>query len=235
MNAKLIISTLQCSPIFKNMSGHRLNEISKEFKEVVYHKHDTIDYRQIDKYFYVVASGNFKMMHTDTKSGKSIALFLYACGDVFDILTLFDGKEHDVEFLATNKSIVFSVTIKQMRKWIVEYPEINKAFFRYFADKMRELEKFSESLAFCDTKTRLAQLILKHADKSYPLKDEPISVRLINNLTHESLAELIGSVRSVVTTEINKLKKEGIVIMHNGSLAIKDLEQLQKKCRCLHR
>ncbi len=44
------------------------------------------------------------------------------------------------------------------------------------------------------------------------------------------MAELVGSVRSIVTTEIGNLKRDGILIAHKGKLAIKDLEKLLKAC-----
>ena len=233
MDSLSIISTLKCSPVFKDVPEDILRQMSKEFEEFAYHKNDIIDYTQTDRYSFVLASGGFKMTRMDIQSGKSIALFLYECGDIFDLLPLLDGKEHDVEFLATAKSVILRTPIKQMRQWIAEYPELNSAFFPYFADKMRELEEFSEEIAFCDTKTRLAQLILRHADSSCSLQDKPIPVKLINNLTHESLAELIGSVRSVVTTELSRLKQEGVIIGQRSSLAIKDLQKLKEKCHCL--
>ncbi len=40
-------------------------------------------------------------------------------------------------------------------------------------------------------------------------------VHLINDLSNESLAEMIGSVRSVVSTQMKKLKEEGIIFIEN--------------------
>lgn len=233
LNSKSIAQILKHSVIFKNMAEDILNETSKEFEVVTYNKNDIVDYTQTDKYFFIVASGSFKMIRMDINSGKIIALSIYERYDAFDMLPMLDGKEHDVEFLATQQSVVLRISMKRMREWIGTYPELNKAFLPYFAQKMRRLEDFSEEIAFCDTKTRLAQLILRHVDDSCSLNNQPIPVKLINHLTHESIAELIGSVRSVVTTELNKLKQEGIIIGYKDSLAIKDLEKLKKKCHCL--
>ena len=100
---------------------------------------------------------------------------------------------------------------------------------------MRALEAFSESLVFHDTTTRLAKLILKHVHKCKENSDEHYPVKLINNLSHEALAEMIGSVRSVVSTQMHKLKDEGAIVSKRGHLAVKNLDKLMKKCDLFHR
>jgi len=129
--------------------------------------------------------------------------------------------------MVMDKMIVLSIPLEHARTWIDEHNEFNQAFLPYLGNKMRELEAFGTSMVFHDTTTRLATLILKHthphkSDTSYPIK-------LINNLSHESLAELIGSVRSVVSTQMHKLKEEGIVNSKRGHLSVSNLEKLLKK------
>jgi len=41
---------------------------------------------------------------------------------------------------------------------------------------------------------------------------------------------MIGSVRSVVSTQMEKLKKEGIILSKRGYLAVRNLEKLIEKC-----
>jgi len=72
-------------------------------------------YAQIDKYFFVVTAGKIKMTKMDIKSGKTLALFLNCKGDVFDILPLLDGREHDVEFVVAVGSMMLSL-------WLLSLP-----------------------------------------------------------------------------------------------------------------
>ena len=116
--------------------------------------------------------------------------------------------------------------IEDAREFICKYPECSRAFLPYLGEMMRQLEEFGYSLVFHDTATRLANLILKHA---YPNKENKHTVKLINDLSHESLAELIGSVRTVITTQLKKLKEEEIILQKRGEIAIKNLEKLLKK------
>jgi len=50
----------------------------------------------------------------------------------------------------------------------------------------------------------------------------------------ESLAELIGSVGSVVSIQMQKIKEEEGIISKRGHLAVKNLETLLQKCDLFH-
>ena len=90
---------------------------------------------------------------------------------------------------------------------------------------MRSLANLAGDLALHDTETRLARLILRHAQQ----KESGQPLRLIHNLSHESLAEMIGSVRVVVNRQLQHWQREGVVVTRRGELIIKELETLLKK------
>ncbi len=41
---------------------------------------------------------------------------------------------------------------------------------------------------------------------------------------------MIGSVRSVVTTQLQELKRDGVILDKHAEIMIKDLEQLKDRC-----
>ncbi|WP_457744915.1 Crp/Fnr family transcriptional regulator [Sulfurimonas sp.] len=228
MQISSILSTLKSSSIFKNASNESLAQLAKEFELFTFAKNKRIDYTQTDKYFFIVSQGVVKMTKTDLESGRSMALFLYHSGDMFDVLPLFDQQEHDVEFVVVKKSLLLRIEMQKMRAWIKKDAEINSAFFSYLAGEIRKLEDFSENMVFYDTKTRLVKFLLKELDT----KEEKSST-LLADLTHETLAEIIGSIRCIVTTELNKLKKDGLLLKKEGKFIINDLEKLQKRYKPL--
>jgi len=139
-------------------------------------------------------------------------------------------KEHITFPIVLDRVETLRIPLERAREWLRNYTELNKAFLPYLGEKMRELEAFGESMAFKDTASRLAQLILKHVlPDEYPGR-EHYPVKLIHDLSHESLAELIGSARSVVSTHMQKLKEEEVILSKRGHLAVKDLEKLIEKC-----
>ncbi|NOX76349.1 MAG: winged helix-turn-helix domain-containing protein [Gammaproteobacteria bacterium] len=59
--------------------------------------------------------------------------------------------------------------------------------------------------------------------------------RLINDLSHESLAEMIGSVRVVVNRQLQHWKQEGIVDAHRGHLEVEALQELMRRAEDIPR
>lgn len=222
--------TLRDLSLFRLLEAETLHAMLMECTPVTWNKADTIDYRIGTQYSYIITSGRVKVTQVDPNTGRSIALFLLKEGDIYDLFSLLDDKEHIAFPIALDPITALRIPVKTMRAWMYEYPKFNEMFLPYLGEKMRELESFSESIIFHDTITRIANLILKHVlPKEVLQEDEYYPVRLINNLSHESISELIGSVRSVVSTQMHKLKEEEIIINKRGHLAVKNLEKLIKK------
>jgi len=229
-------STLSDSALFGGLDEETIRGILDECTEVSWKRGETIDPEIGMQFMYVIIKGRVKITQVDPESGRSLALFLLKEGDIFDVFSLLDGKEHIVFPIPLDHVSLLSIPLERAREWIEEHPEFNKAFLPYLGEQMRELEAFGQSLVFHDTTTRLANLILKHTDTCDIEKDDEhhYPVKLINNLSHESLAEMIGSVRSVVSTQMQKLKEEGVIISKRGHLAVENLEKLVKKCELFH-
>lgn len=218
---------LSHSELFGTLSEDVLYGMLDECTEVYWKKTDILDADIGMKHLYIIISGRLKVTHIDPDTGRSLALFLKTSGDIFDVFALLDGKEHTVFPVVMDKMTVLSIPLERAREWIYEHSEFNKSFLPYLGNKMRELENFGTAMVFHDTTTRLASLILKHThphetDTHYP-------VELINNLSHESLAELIGSVRSVVSTQMHRLQEEGVIANKRAHLTVDNLEKLLKK------
>jgi len=226
--AEQAYDVLHDSTLFGNLEETTVKEMINECTPVTWKKTDTLDPEIGEKYLFIIISGRLKVTHIDPNTGRSLALFLKGRGDIFDIFTLLDGKEHVIFPVVMDHMNILRLPLDRAREWIAEHPEFNASFLPYLGEKMRALESFGTSLVFHDTNTRLAKLILDH---THPENDgEHHPVKLINNLSHESLAELIGSVRSVVSTQMHKLKEEGIIMSKRGHLAVSNLEKLIQKC-----
>ena len=117
------------------------------------------------------------------------------------------------------------------RNWLDTHPEFNKNFLPYLGSRMRLLENSATDLALYDTITRLARLILRYVDDKSTQQEKEYSVKLINDLSHEALAQMIGSVRKVVNLNIQELKKEGIIDSARGKLSVKNLQKLLEKAK----
>jgi len=229
MNEKDVANILKNSFLFSKFDTNEIKGLIGKYGILQWNKNETIEYDTL-KYTYIILDGHLKITKIDPKTGRSITLFLLEAGDIYDFFTLLDGKEHIAFPVALQKVIVIKIPIEKMRLLIKENRDFNTNFLPYLGTKMRNLEDFGESMVFDDTATRLSKLILRHALSNDEDDNSYHPIKLISNLSHESLAEMVGSVRSVITTQMQKLKKEDIIIHSRGYLAVKNLEKLIKKC-----
>lgn len=226
-------AVLSASKLFGSISAEILDSMLEESELIHLKKTETIDNDFGTKHLYILLSGRLKVTQIDPLTGRSIAPFLLREGDIFDFFSLLDGKEHTVFPVPLDDIVALSISLERGREWIYEYPEFNRAFMPYLGEKMRELESFGASIVFDDIVTRLSKLILRYASPKKLIATNRYPVNIIHNLSDESISEMIGSVRSVVSSQINKLKEENLIFSTRGKLSIKNLEGLIKKCNAV--
>ena len=177
------------------------------------------------KHFYIILDGVIKVYRYNPQNNKEQTLYLLKQNDFFDTLTLLDGKYHEVMTLTLETSKVLELPIQKVREWIETKPEFNKAFFPYMAKQLREVEELATDISPYDTSTRLIKLLLKNIDPTNPLKE----LKLLQKLSHEELASMIGSVRAVVNRYLQQLKKEGIIDIKRKKIAVNDVAKLLER------
>jgi len=209
-----IIHNLKKTFFFSEMDDSFFEMAAPHFRQKSLQKSAAIDSDETLKYFYVIIEGNVKTSYLNPENARSITPFLLSEYDVFDIVPVIDKKENMIDYIALDTCILLQIEAHYIRLWIEKYPQLNTNLLQCLAKKFREMEEFSRSLVFYDTKTRLANLLLTHANK----------------LSHETLSQMIGSVRSIVTRDLQELKKEGIILDKRAAIIVKDLEKLKERC-----
>ncbi len=220
------LESLKRSPLFTKLRKKEFRSLLSSMKLERFSREDDHPLTRLDTmgHFYMIVSGRLKVYEQNPVVGKEITLFLLRQGDAFDVITLLDGQRHEVLYRCLDREVeCASVPMELARKWVREIPAINNAFFPYLGHLLRELEELATDLSLCDTGTRLAKLILKHADSS-----SEGGLRLIHDLPHREIAGLIGTVRVVVNRQMQNLKRQGLLGMKRGKLIIKDIELLTR-------
>jgi len=221
---------LQKSPLCRGLSKAVLEDMMQLFTRRVWSKGCQFSESQSTRYFHIVLRGRVELTRINHETGRAITLWLVGPGDGYDILTLLDGRRHDVLPVVVDDLETLTTQMDIAREWIINHPEFNRCFLPYVADRMRRLEDLSTDLALHDTLTRLARLILHYVDyRKDPSAANKYPVRLINDFSHESLACMVGSVRTVINRHLQQLKHDGTVDFHRGHLAVTSLERLASR------
>jgi CRP-like cAMP-binding protein len=222
------LAALRQSPFFARLSGDVQADILGMFSYDTALRRDTnVRLPDADQRFSAVVSGRAKVSVYHPETGREHILELLGPGDVFDLISLLDGQPRDVVVTALEDMEILTTSQAQVRQWLLQNPEINRTFLPYLGEQMRRLADQVEDLALYDTEARLARLILRHITSNAPVH----GLRLINDLSQETLASMIGSVRVVVGRQMQKWKQEGILSTGRGKWAIDDLNELIAKAQ----
>ncbi len=220
-----ILALLRQSPLFAPLSEPVLVDMLGHFRRETWKRGRCASGPQSDQRFHVILAGRLKMGRVNPETGRMIALFLLKPGDVFDVISLLDGRPHQVTLEAVDDMELLSAPVDEVRRWIERHPEFNQGFLPYLGEQMRRLADLAGDLALHDTETRLARLILRHVEGG----EGGNRLRLIHDLSHEALGEMIGTVRVVVNRQLQHWQKEGVILSRRGRLEIREIEVLLKK------
>jgi CRP/FNR family transcriptional regulator len=210
--------------LLKGFPKDELSVLIEELEEVVWPKNTcSISDERTSNHFHFIISGRLKVYQIDRETGREFTFFLLKKNDVFDTLCLLDGCEHAVYYETLDRVVLLSLPMRIMKQWVQDHPGINKNLLHYLAHQMRTLEEYASNVTLTDIPTRLARLILSYINL------ESKELELINDLSDEELANLIGSTRAVVNRHLQQFKNDGIIDLGRKKVGIKNLGLLLDK------
>lgn len=216
------LDALNVSPFFAVLDLPVKQEILELFTYEKASKRDTRISEGGNQAFYLVVSGRAKVSVYHPETGREHILSLLGQGDCYDIIPLLDGEPREAVLMALDDIEYLTTPLSTARKWLFDHPEFNKVFLPYLGEQMSKMAAQVEDLALYDTESRLAHLILRHITSNTPVH----GLNLINDLSQETLAAMIGSVRVVVGRNFQKWKEEGILHDGKGPWSVHNLQAL---------
>ena len=220
-NYPYFFNSLKKSSIFSEVEDNVLHEILEMFHSKKYLKDHYPLTSESTKYnFYFMVSGRVEISKMNFETDREYIINILGPGDVFDIICLLDKKEHDIIATALDDLELLVVPIEAAREWLYTHPSFNKALLPYLGKQLRYFEESASDLVLYDTWTRLVKLILRNTDSNTG------KLSLINNLSHEQIAKMIGSARNVVNRHIQDLKNSQLLSVKRKSLEINNIQKL---------
>lgn len=220
------LSALRESTFFASLSDEVQRNILGLFRYDTFYKGDSsIALEDAGRSFYLVVSGRAKVAAHHPHTGREHIFFLLGPGDGFDLINLLSETPQDVIVTALDDMEVLTTPLSRARDWLNNHPDFNRKFLPYLGEQMHKLAHNIEDLALYDTEARLARLILRHLTSTSPVH----GLHLINDLSQEAIASMIGSVRVVISQHLNAWKKKGILSGGRGTWSVTDLHALLEK------
>ena len=176
----------------------------------------------IDTIFYIT-EGLVKLFIV-SHDGREKTMHILGAGQIFGEMSMFEGLGYCVNAQTLSDTVVFCSTFKELRDSAMEDPLIALELLRVVSDKLLVSNQQIKDMIFYDVAGRTANQILVF--KKQFGQETPDGVLIQLTLTHQELANLLGTSRVTVTKILNILEDEGIIEMVNRRILIKDEAKL---------
>ncbi|MCU0596820.1 MAG: cyclic nucleotide-binding domain-containing protein, partial [Desulfobacterota bacterium] len=163
---------------------------------------------------FVVLKGKLKVAITDA-SGKEIIVSFLGSGDYFGEMAMIDGESRSATIATTQASEVLTISRDDFHRTLLSSPELMFELLKVLARKVRIATDKLESLAFEDVYGRLVKLLIQLArphDGVWIVEE---------SLTHQEIANMIGSSREMVTRILKELQSGGYISVDKKRITIK--------------
>lgn len=168
---------------------------------------------------YFLSKGAVKLSRV-YEAGEEITVALLRENSVFGVLSLITGQKADRFYHAVAFTPVelLSVPIEQMERAMKEHPELPMLMLRGLSSRILQTEMMIETLAHRDMGSRLVSfLLILCRDFGIPGQD---GVTVDLKLSHQAIAEAIGSTRVTVTRLLGDLRDQKMISIHKKKITV---------------
>ena len=157
---------------------------------------------------YLVTAGRVKV--SSALSHGVVVCSIVHQGGLFGESALIGAEDRDESTLALDPVMLMSWTRGEIEQQVEANPRLGLALSRYLAQECLELNERMESLVVHKTPERVMLALAQFAHKAGVRTVDGASVR-VESLTHQTLAEYVGTSREVVTFQLNRLRRLGLI------------------------
>jgi CRP-like cAMP-binding protein len=161
---------------------------------------------------YFIQSGSVKVT-TASLQGKEAVLAILGPRDFFGEGCLIGQSVRTNTATTTESSTIFEIQKRAMLQALHGQPELSEKFIAFLLVRNIDIEEDICDQLFNHTDKRLARVLLKLS--RYGQHDFLPDAKL-SQLSHETLADLVGTTRSRILHFLNKFKRLGL-IHYNGT------------------
>ncbi|MDP2176147.1 MAG: Crp/Fnr family transcriptional regulator [Bacteroidota bacterium] len=160
----------------------------------------------------IVTNGSVRVLRTD-EEGREILLYYIKAGESC-IMSFLGGMHNDtskVRAIAEENTEILFIPIDKISSLIKEFPEWLDYIFRLYHKRFEDLLDVVNAIAFKKLDERLLNFIQRKCELT---KSKTIA------LTHEQLANELGTARVVVSRLLKQMENEGLVILGRNKITL---------------
>ena len=181
--------------------------------------------KQTARGIYIICEGQVKLSISSSE-GKTVILRIAKAGEVLGLVPALAGTPHEVTAETLRPAQVAFIPRDVFLRFIAKHPEAYPiiadqlgAQYRVACEQVRNLGLSASA------PEKLAKFLLDFAVGGQQTKE---GTRVKLPLTHEEIAEFIGTTRETVTRTLSEFKSQHLVELHGSTLLIENREALEE-------
>jgi CRP/FNR family cyclic AMP-dependent transcriptional regulator len=212
--------TLPRVPLFAHLSEEEIDLVAKVTREKVYPRNSVIVFeKDPGDAMYVVASGQVKVVLAG-EDGREVILSVLGDGDFFGEMALIDDLPRSAHVIAMEDSRLIVLYRDDFHRCLESAPRIALGLLRALSRRLRRADDKIGGLVLLDVPGRIARLLIELADQG---NGSVIS----RSITHNTIAQMVGSSRETVSRTIRDLANRGLVTVTRKTIEISDRSGLE--------
>src|SRR5437764_539449 len=212
-------------PLFQDVSHDTIHKLVQcvELKEV---RRRQVVYLPGDpgQAVYFVNGGRVKISKV-TRDGKELTLAYRGPGEIFGELAMLEGGPREEMAEAMENAMVTEFPREEFEKLVQAHGMLGYRLTKSMLQRRREVENKVEQLLFKDVNAKLAELLLRLGNEYGVASGRGTLVAL--KITHQEMANLIGSTRETVSLTLSQFKRKGLIQTDGRKVIISDTEALR--------
>jgi CRP/FNR family transcriptional regulator, cyclic AMP receptor protein len=157
---------------------------------------------------YLVILGRVKVSAAANDGGQSVVRIVRSEG-LFGESSLIGPVNRTESAIALDNVTLMSWSRNEIERQVEREPSLGIVLAQYLVRQCLDLQDRIESMAFRKTPERVMLALLQlAADLGAPMPDGSLHVA---SLTHHTIAEFVGTSREIVTFQMNRLRRMGLV------------------------
>ena len=213
--------------LFQGISETEAQRVARLCVERKYRKGATIFSKgDPSNALFIVKSGKVRILSLSDKGTETIVHILKE-GAIFGELLLSE-EQRAFSAVAGTDALVTVLPKGSLVELLASILTLSKNFIRLLSKRLAKVEKEFGEFGHTWSYNRLAKILLQLCEEHG--KETPKGILISLRLTHEDLANLIGTTRETVTTQMIRFRRKGLVSSQDRYLVV-NKSRLEEFCR----
>ncbi len=210
--------------VFEGLDAPTLEALNRQTHTKRYRRGETIYFPGDPTNVYFLKSGRVKLVYV-SPAGRKLTLAICRPGQPFGELDDKAQTGHRLMAVALTDVELCWLPRDTLLQLAQDHPQLGVRLVKWVGEQAREIQTRLEELLFVDVPTRLMRLLLRLADEYGQVTPDGLLIDL--PLTHQEVAELIGSTRETTSLAINQLQKQGLLERRSKRFLLPDPDALR--------